>query len=149
VRRVWHPLDGRDAHAMSGGKLDRAEGATWCDPFVRFRIERQGDPHGQVQSWRADLSRGTAVMVRERPLGVDPVPEPWDAELASPLQADPDDPPRLAQRAAAGSQALTIGALWGVSRVRPEDAARLREALNAQLRGEWVRDEGWWARREN
>jgi hypothetical protein len=153
LRRVWHLLDGGDRHAMSGGKLDRAEGVTWRDPFASFRIERHGDPYGQMQTWRVNFVSGTAKMLHERPLRVDEVPQPWDdgllaAELAAAVRADAEDP-RLIWRRGRREVKPDYGRALGVPHAKQSEAARLRDALDAQLGREWVRDAGWWMRRDD
>jgi hypothetical protein len=155
LRRVWHLLDGGDRHAMSRDKLERAEGVTWRDPFARFRIERHGDPYGQMQMWRVDLTRGRAEMVHERPLRVDAVPQPWDegsllaAELAAAVRAGTDDHRLRWHSKQRREVRVDYGRALGVSRASEADATRLRDALDAQLRGEWVRDAGWWVRKND
>jgi hypothetical protein len=154
LRRVWYLLDGGDRHAMSRDKLERAEGVTWGDPFARFRIERHGDPYGQMQMWRVDLTRGTAEMVHERPLRVDPVPQPWDegslaAELAAAVRASADDPRLIWHTKQRREVRVQYGRALGVPTASEADATRLRNAIDAQLRGEWVRDAGWWVRKDD
>ena len=153
LRRIWHLLDGNDGHAMSGGKLERAENVTWRDPVASFTIERHGDPYGQSQTWRVDLRRSTAQMVHERPLRVDPVPQPWDegsvsTELAAAVRASAD--PRLIWHTKQRREVrVHYGRALGVPTASEADATRLRNAIDAQLRGEWVRDAGWWVRKDD
>lgn len=154
MRRVWHLLDGGHRHAMSGGKLERAEGAAWGDPFASFKIERHGDPYGQVQMWRVNLALGTARMVQERPLRVDPDPKPWDeralaAELAAAVRASAKDDRLVWCGDRKREFKLDYGRALGVPHASQVDTARLRDALAAELSDEWVRDAGWWVRKED
>ena len=97
LRRVWHLLEGANAHAMTSDKLERIEGQKWSDPIVTFRIERHGSPATQIQRWKINLADATAVCTSEKPLHPR-TPRPRldeyevAQELARSIRAGADDP---------------------------------------------------------
>jgi hypothetical protein len=155
LRRVWHLLDGADAHGMAGDKLDRADRVTWRDPVVTFELERHAGGDVQHQRWRVDLERGVTACVAERWLRPRYASGPFDArtvavELARAMRAGDDDP-RLEWR---DERRLTVKVLTsqalppGSTRGSPRHAVQLRDALADELGHEWSRDAGVWVRAE-
>jgi hypothetical protein len=146
--RVWHLLDGADAHAMTAFKVGRATNATWRDPVANFEIERHGNRGGEIQSWRVDLACGTAECVGERPLRT---PANWSnedilvlaVELAKIIQAGQDDERLRWGTCRNEVKVLSDAALGGAT---SSQARRLRGGIQKELGGSWIRDRGLFVR---
>lgn len=147
---VWHLLEGADSHAMDPSKVgSRAMNPGWRDPVATFEIERHGDPHGQVQTWRIDLARGTAECVAERPLRVHEVPSEGDLrvlahDLAQLIRAGGHDPRlRWEDDSRLEVKVLADSALGGTT---SGQATRLRKAIAVELGDGWRRERGLFVR---
>ena len=141
---------------MAGYKLARIYNATWRDPTAVFTIERHGDLDGEIQTWRADLARGSAECVSERSLRPPrPKQSPLDeqavaGELARLIRAGADDPRLRWQTAHRRAVAVNVSKALppGSAPATAGQAARLKAALSEALGSEWVRERGLWVRED-
>jgi hypothetical protein len=68
----WNDLAVTDRTNMRPDKLSRIEQPTWNPPFLEFSIERHGQTvngstRATVYRWKADLEKGTAKIIDEKP----------------------------------------------------------------------------------